>query len=97
MHAARGLRHARGERKLGRRARRAIEPADIADDRTKEVVVDLSAGDEGSKVDRSGGEAEKNLAVDFGGEFASRDRCLEHRGELAHAGVEIGAGIIDST
>src|SRR3982751_2016967 len=90
----RRLRQAGGERKLGRRARRAIEPADVADDRADEVVVDRASGDEHAKVDRAGGGAEQAFAVDPGGKLAAADCGFEHRRDLGHALVEIGARVI---
>src|SRR3954464_1972220 len=41
----RRLRHARRERKLGRGAGGAIEPAHFADDRVDEILVDLASRD----------------------------------------------------
>src|SRR6476661_1235599 len=57
---------ARRERKLHGRARRAIDPADVADDRADEVLVDVPAGNEHAKVDRPGRRGEQGLAVDGG-------------------------------
>src|SRR6185295_13599110 len=73
------------------RAARAKHPADVFDHAVDEGIVHAAGGDECTKVDRPGREGEHFLAVDLGGEFAARDRSIEHRFELAHAPVEEGA------
>src|SRR5690348_11295873 len=87
---ARELGDAGGEGKFGRDAGRAIEPADLADERVDEGLIHFAAGDEHPEIDRARCDGEEFLAVDIGAKLSPFNGGIEHRRELRHPPIEIG-------